>query len=287
MGSAVYGTDPFNGLIYDVRVWNVPRSLSEIQGFMYATLTGTEPGLVALCNFVGCDPAQPSTMIPVNRVGGVIGASRGNAQVVQAVVPQPDAPTSVWTYPTSGIAPLGPVLTSQGLIYAENVTASGNRPAGNYLHSLDVQTNELNWSYSAHDFTKLPSPVIPATVAVGDGVAYVGAQATLSSVGTFVELHAVDLQTGEAVWTRPATLGGRNFNSRPVVADGKIVVGLNIIGSLQGDPYAGLYWMDAATGQGVGGWVPADIPADSMTDPVVEGERRTYGESTLATASLC
>ena len=269
MGSAVYGTDPFNGLIYDVRVWNVPRSVSEIQGYMYATLTGTEPGLVALCNFVGCDPAQPSTMIPVNRVGGVIGASRGNAQVVQAVVPQPDAPTSVWTFPTSGIAPLGPVLTPQGLIYAENVTASGSRPAGNYLRSLDVQTNELNWSYAAHDFTKLPSPVIPATVAVGDGVAYVGAQA-LSSVGTFVELHAVDLKTGTAVWTRPATLGGRNFNSRPVVADGKIVVGLNIIGTLQGDPYAGLYWMDAATGQGVGGWVPADIPADSMTDPIVE-----------------
>ena len=67
IGSAVGSTHAFNGLIYDVRVWNVPRQATEIQSLMYATLNGGEPGLVALCNFAGCDPAQPATMILQNQ----------------------------------------------------------------------------------------------------------------------------------------------------------------------------------------------------------------------------
>ena len=57
---------PFDGELYDVRVWNCARTASEISSFRYATLQGNEPGLVALCSyldyfdaFIRCSRRQP------------------------------------------------------------------------------------------------------------------------------------------------------------------------------------------------------------------------------------
>ena len=50
---------PFDGDLYDVRVWKCARTASEISSFRYATLQGNEPGLVALS---GCEQVNPLPM---------------------------------------------------------------------------------------------------------------------------------------------------------------------------------------------------------------------------------
>src|SRR5208282_2110766 len=46
-GQSVPGRGYFNGLLDDVRIWNVARSQAELQGDMLHGLTGAEPGLLA------------------------------------------------------------------------------------------------------------------------------------------------------------------------------------------------------------------------------------------------
>ena len=41
----------FNGIIDEVRIWNIARSQNDIQEYMYKQLTGTESGLVAYWQF--------------------------------------------------------------------------------------------------------------------------------------------------------------------------------------------------------------------------------------------
>ena len=44
-------SDMFNGIIDDVRIWNVARTSTEITGMMYKSLSGNQPGLVANWKF--------------------------------------------------------------------------------------------------------------------------------------------------------------------------------------------------------------------------------------------
>ncbi len=228
VGSGLGSTQAFNGRITDVRVWNVARALGDIQGFMYATLTGTESGLVALNNLSYYGSANTAIK---NMVNGAGGAAAGNAKVVQVVGPQSQQPVpqNVWVYSTNGIAPLGPQISPKGLIYAENVYASNNGPGGNYLRSLDLQDHTLNWTYNVQDNSTIPTLVIPASVAVGNGTVYVGAQNLEYNFGTFVELHGVNATTGQALWPRPTIIGARSFACRPVVSAGRVVIGINAI----------------------------------------------------------
>jgi hypothetical protein len=280
IGAAIGDTNAFNGLVYDVRVWNEARMPSEIQSFMYATLTGQESGLVALTNFSYCDANDPSTLIPINQVNGYRGFNVGNANVTQTALPQQPMPINVWTYPISGIAPLGPIITPQGLFYAENVAVNGNTPAGNYLRSLDVQTNGLNWTYSVHDNSAIPTPVIPASLGASNGVAYVGAQATNTSGSNFVELHAVDGITGQPIWSAPAKLAAQSIVTKPVAGGGIVVMGVITVNPYDGSPQAGLFWADLATGQTIKGISNLGGEASFMTDPIIQD-----GVATLATAT--
>ena len=43
--------ESFNGIIDEVRIWNVARTQQEIQQYMHQQLTGTEPGLVGYWQF--------------------------------------------------------------------------------------------------------------------------------------------------------------------------------------------------------------------------------------------
>lgn len=45
------GSEYYGGYIDELRVWNTPRTLTEINNDIYASLSGTEPGLVAYYNF--------------------------------------------------------------------------------------------------------------------------------------------------------------------------------------------------------------------------------------------
>lgn len=267
VGAGLGSTQPFNGRVTDVRVWNVARSISDIQAFMYSTLTGSESGLVALNNL----SYYGSSNTIKNMVNGAPGALAGNAAVVQVVGPQSQQPVpqGVWGYPISGIAPLGPQISPKGLIYAENVAASNNGPAGNFLRSLDLQDHTLNWTYSVHDNSNIPTPVIPASVGIGNTVAYVAAQAQDTTGSSVVELHAVSLATGDSVWDGPATLTATNVVTKPVEAFGFVVMGANNVSANDGTISAALFWLDAALGRTVQSAINLAGAATFMSDPIV------------------
>jgi outer membrane protein assembly factor BamB len=274
IGGGIDWTTSFNGQIRDARLWNVARSVSDIQGSMYATLTGSEPGLVALNNLAYWDPGNSSSQPVVNQVGNVPGAMLGAAKVINtgcgSLLQQP-VPQNVWMYDTAGIAPLGPQLSPTGLIYAENVAASGSTPAGNYLHSLDLQTHTVNWTYSVHDNSGLNTPVIPASVGVGFANVYVGAQdPATSGINSVVEIHAVDSGTGQAVWAAPAQLNATTILTRPVEAAGMVLVCASL--GFSNDPYDYLFTIDVATGTQVNSY-----PMPNLTSFVSEPIVQTHG----------
>ena len=277
LGPAVFGTSPFHGQITDARVWNVPRTPADIQSNLYTTFTGKEPGLVMLDNFSYCDPAVPAGWVLRNQVLGYAGGVSGNAAVVPVVGPQQPMPTNVWAYPITGVAPQGPVITAQGLLYAENVAAQGNTPAGNYLRSLDVQTNALNWTYSVHDNSNIPTPVIPAALSAANGVAYVGAQATDASGNSFVELHAVNGSTGQSVWPIPAQFTALSVATKPVAGGGVVVIGAIYVNPDTLENEAAVFWTDVATGKNVNSFTGIGGVANFMLDPIIKDGVAYFG----------
>jgi outer membrane protein assembly factor BamB len=256
----------FNGTISNVRMWDSARAVGEIQGCMYAQFTTPQQGLLAESFFSRVAALNFITNIVTNHVA----SPSGSASVVDVQLPLPTPPATVWTYPITGVAPQGPVLTPQGAVYAENVAASGSTPAGNYLRSLDFQTNQISWTYAVHDNSKLPTPVLPAAVGAASGVAYVGAQATNSTGATFTELHAVDGATGLAVWATPAKLTATNFLTRPVVGAGQVVIGATALDPSGGGTSTGLFWVDTATSQTVQSHPNLIGAVDFMSDPVIQ-----------------
>ncbi len=70
IGGDRHGGYYFQGLIDEVRIWNVVRTQAEIQADMYRTINGPRPGLLAVWHFDG--DAQDA-------VGGHHGVLRGNA----------------------------------------------------------------------------------------------------------------------------------------------------------------------------------------------------------------
>ena len=118
---------PFDGELYDVRVWNRARTASEVSSFRYATLQGSEPGLVALSGYRQVTPLP----VPIRRQPGQWRAGQrrpGRAAVVPVPqAPLPQAPSPVWTYELAGEAPVGPVLTAQGLLCTDNNAGRGGQ----------------------------------------------------------------------------------------------------------------------------------------------------------------
>jgi len=87
-----------NGLIDEVRIWNVARAQDEIQANMYNELTGSEAGLVAYYDF---DEPVGSTLVHDRTANGNDGTLYGDAQFVESTRP---------TEPVADTTP--PVITS-------------------------------------------------------------------------------------------------------------------------------------------------------------------------------
>ncbi|TFH01296.1 MAG: LamG domain-containing protein [Calditrichales bacterium] len=66
--------DFFQGKMYDVRIWNIPRSQEEIQNKMYRKLAGDENGLVANWN-LGEGKGQV-VQDSANEINGILGSTR-------------------------------------------------------------------------------------------------------------------------------------------------------------------------------------------------------------------
>ena len=259
--SAALPHSPFDGELYDVRVWTCARTASEVSSFRYATLQGSEPGLVALSGY-----RQATTPLPVpsvvNLANGEPGTATGTAAVVPVPqLPLPQAPSPVWTYELAGEAPVGPVLTAQGLLCTDN-NASGAGSA--FLRSVDLQTGQASWSYDIRQQSQWSTAVIPAAVGTDGQTAYVGVQ-TMDDGGT-VEIHAVSVTDGSPVWPHPAPLApATTFLTRPAVLAGTLYAGVNLsqhIGLAQGDPGTGTMTVRLLEQE--------PMLADYMTDPVID-----------------
>ncbi|GAA2008974.1 outer membrane protein assembly factor BamB [Nakamurella flavida] len=260
IGAALGDYQAFDGWIYDARVWGVARSLAEIESFRWVQLQGDEPDLLALCTFAGCDPARPSTMVAQNLVNNSVGVLSGRAAIEVTDLPVEPLPTTVWTVPVPGVAPAGPVLTPQGLLFAQNDAA------GNSLSCLDIQSQQILWSYPLPGTAPSGAPASITTLGLGAGVAYVGAQG--ADGGPL--LHAVDITSGAAVWDQPAALPGQGFGTRPIAPTGLVVVGLT---GPTGDGQAvGFVVVESATGTVLGSLNVPPLPQDVqilLADPVV------------------
>ena len=201
--------------------------------------------------------------MPLNQVNNQ--AAQVSGQVGLVPIPQaplPQAPSPVWTYELAGEAPVGPVLTAQGLLCTDN-NADGAGTA--FLRSVDLQTGQVSWSYDVRAQSDLSSIVIPSAVGVYGQTALVGVQTTDK---TQVEIHGVDVATGAPAWPRPAVVADvNNIITRPVVTGGILYAGMRCDDF--GTP--GVVWGDAATGGLSVNWA-TNQGVDAMTTPVTDGD---------------
>ena len=239
IGAAADTMPAFNGELYDVRVWNTARTPAQISSYRYVTLTGTEPGLRALFNLSGVNPALPVTL--VNQVTNQHAVLAGNAAVVPAVLPQQPLPASVWTYPIPGESPAGPLLSPQGLLCTDNDTGG---TGGAFLRSVELENGQVQWSYDVRQQSELTSVIIPAAVGSDGQTAYTGVQSPYQGTTlNFVEIHAVNVATGEPAWPQPAHLATATaFTTRPIVLGGTLYAGVHGVSG------GGLAWGDPASG---------------------------------------
>jgi outer membrane protein assembly factor BamB len=205
-------------------VWTCARTASEVSSFRYATLQGSEPGLVALSGYRQATTLQSIPSV-VNLANGEPGTATGTAAVVPVPqAPLPQAPSPVWTYELAGEAPVGPVLTAQGRLCTDN-NADGAGSA--FLRSVDLQTGQVTWSYDIRQQSQWSTAVIPAAVGTDGQTAYVGVQ-TMDDGGS-VEIHAVSVSDGSPVWPHPAPLApATTFLTRPAVLAGTLYAGVNL-----------------------------------------------------------
>ena len=222
IGAAADTMRAFNGELYDIRVWDTARTAAQVSSYRYVTLTGTEPGLKALFNLSGVNPALPVTL--VNQVTNQHAGLIGNAAVVPAVLPQQPLPASVWTYPVPGESPAGPLLSPQGLLCTDNVTGGG----GAFLRSVELETGQVRWSYDVRPESELASVIIPAAVGTDGQTGYVGVQSPYKETSlNFVEIHAVSVADGTPLWQQPVHLAPATaFLTRPVVLGGTLYAGV-------------------------------------------------------------
>ncbi len=279
IGGALGSMAAFSGELYDIRVWNTARTTAQISSFRYVTLTGAEPGLTALCNLSGMNPAQPGA--PANQVNQLPGTMGGNAAVVAAVLPQQPLPVSVWTYPVSGESPAGPLLSPQGLLCTDNDTGG---TGGAFLRSVELETGQVRWSYDVRPESELTSVVIPAAVGTDGQTAYTGVQSPYQDTTVnFVEIHAVNVAVGEPVWQQPARLAPATaFLTRPAVLAGTLYAGVEGLSS------GGLAWGDPASGTMQVRFFAEpqqEGAAQFMTEPTVDATSVYVGRNAAATST--
>jgi len=120
----------FTGTIDEVRLWNVARTLSEIQADMYREITGSEPGLAGYWQF----DEGSGTSVYDQTLNGNTGSLQNGPRWVYST-----APISTWLAadPDSGTIPPGSAteitmtFDATGLLggsYSSNITISSNDP---------------------------------------------------------------------------------------------------------------------------------------------------------------
>jgi len=105
-------SSPMNGIIDEVRIWNVARTQAEIQSYMYYTLHRDEPGLKGYWNFNGSSPWVDLSGNDNN------GTAYGNTTTIESTAPI----NSLITFePLSGIVPRFTNHDVEVTFYADNL----------------------------------------------------------------------------------------------------------------------------------------------------------------------
>jgi alpha-amylase len=128
------------------------------------------------------------------------GSTSGDFYALQAVDGK-----EKWKYHTNGTIISSPVV-------ADGIVLFGS--SDGFAYALDAGTGKVKWMYVAEGN-------IVSSPAVADGVVYIGSESEQRS------LHAVDLQTGKAIWKTPAG----SIISSLAVKDG-VIYGASVTGTL-------------------------------------------------------
>ena len=273
IGGALGSMAAFNGELYDIRVWDTPHTTAQISSFRYVTLTGDEPSLTALCNLSGMNPAQPRCRSTGEQLRPRWGPRRGGGGAATAAVAGQclDLPG----FPRVA----GRAAAVAAGCCSPNAT---DGTAGAFLRSVELETGQVRWSYDVRPESELTSVVIPAAVGTDGQTAYTGVQSPYKDTTVnFVEIHAVNVATGEPVWQQPARLEpAMAFLTRPVVLGGVLYAGVEGLSS------GGLAWGDPASGTMQVKFFAEpqqEGAAQFMTEPVVDATSVYIGRNAAAT----
>jgi len=128
--------DYFDGRIDEVRVWNAPRTLTEIQDNMYAAMSGSEANLVAYYNMEGAVPSTSLTDLTSNSIQGTLTNMNTNNAWVPGIIGLCDAVMD--GTPTISIGAATSNAQSISICDGESITIGSNTysAAGNYTDIL-------------------------------------------------------------------------------------------------------------------------------------------------------
>lgn len=115
-------TDHFEGLIKEVRMWQVPRSQSQIQNSMNSVLTGTEIGLVGYWRMNETSGQTVTDYSSVHNNG-----TRGNTSAIETSDPKFENGCPACTAPSATITPAGATTFCNGGSVVLNAPAGVNR----------------------------------------------------------------------------------------------------------------------------------------------------------------
>ena len=155
IGARITQDHHFDGLIDEVRVWNIVRTEAEIRATMNTALQGNEPGLAGYWNF---DDGTANDLSPNQNHGTLI----GNAAIVTITAPVVDIPDLILR---------GLIETELGKSSGDTITAPEmttlkrlrirNSNVGD-LTGLEFATN-LEYLHIAHGFIRDLSPLVGLT----------------------------------------------------------------------------------------------------------------------------
>lgn len=239
------GSQPFNGNIDDVRIWNIARTQSQIRAVMNSELVGTELGLVAYYNFNQGTAGGTNTGISTlknltsnanngtlknfaltgsvsNWVDGANNGATGSVMVNSTIQLNNITWSGVWSTSDASLA----TVSSSGLVTGKNagtvtinytVTNSNNCSA---TVATSITVNPLNTSSAASStpslciHTALNSITITTTGATGIGTATgLPAGVTAAFASNTITISGTPTVTGTFNYSIPLTGGFGTVNA--------------------------------------------------------------------------
>ena len=197
IGGALGSMAAFNGELYDIRVWNT---------------AGTRGSASFPLRHADGRRARPDGSVQPQRHEP--GAAPGAGQPGQPASGHDGRPAPRWwrrccrssrcrpvygptRFPAKSAA--GPLLSPQGLLCTDNATGG---TGGAVLRSVELETGQVRWSYDVRPESELTS-VYPRGGGTMARRPTPWSSAYKDTTVNFVEIHAVNVATGEPVWQQP------------------------------------------------------------------------------------